>query len=145
MSFQTWHNYGYGICTDDISCNSVEKMQDLLRFAPKFRESLNKWFVEAEIDEPSYDDYIESDQDYSLGLATILYEVIKEAEKIEFLACDDFNGKNYLIFPPIYPWDIARKEKRLTEKKIQKILRKYIAILTDEEIEITYQSVENGG
>lgn len=25
MSFQSWHNYGYGICTDDIKEHSVSR------------------------------------------------------------------------------------------------------------------------
>ncbi len=145
MSYETWHNYGYGICTDEIICDSVEKMQELLKFAPKFKTTLDKYFTEAEIDEPSYDDYIESDQDYHLGLATILFEVIKEAEKIEFLPCDNVECQNYLIYPPSYPWGLPKREKKLNEDKIRAILQKYVTILTDQEIEITYQSVENGG
>lgn len=145
MSYETWHDYGYGICTDDIACDSVEKMQELLCFAPKFRKSLNKYFSESEIDEPLYEDYIESDDGYSLGLATILFEVINEAEKIEFLACEDLDCKKYLIYPPSYPWRTARRERNLNEEKIRAILQKYIAILTDKEIDISYQSVANGG
>ena len=145
MGSVTWHDYGYGICTDEIICDSVEKLQELLKLAPKFKKTLDKYFTEAEIDEPSYEDYIESDQDYYLGLATILLEVIKEAEKVEFLACDNVECQKFLIYPPSYPWRLPRCERKLDEDKIKAILQKYIAILTDQEIDISYQSVENYG
>lgn len=145
MSFQTWHDYGYGICVSDIKTKSVERLQQLLHLAPEYEAEINDWLEEWEISEPAYEDYMKFDQDYNLGLATILREVIQEAENVGFLACDDFGGMDYLIYPPSYPWSHPKSESDLTEKRIEEILRKYVGILTDEEITIDYQSVENGG
>lgn len=80
-----------------------------------------------------------------LGLATILKEVIQEAEHVELTACDDYDGAEYLLFEPLYPWQIREEERFLTEEKIAKLLRKYIQILSDSVLEIEHQSVENGG
>jgi hypothetical protein len=49
MSFQTWHNYGYGICTDDISDVTVEKLQSLLHLAPQLENEIQEWLSECEI------------------------------------------------------------------------------------------------
>ena len=37
MSYSTWHNYGYGICVDDINIQNVERLRALLELAPKFK------------------------------------------------------------------------------------------------------------
>ena len=82
------------------------------------------------------------------GLAEILYEVIKEVEKIELRVSSDFEGNDYLIYPPIYPWELANmdeKEKNLTEEKLNEIYSKYMHIVTDENLPVEYHSIENGG
>lgn len=145
MSYSTWHVYGYGVCVSDIKAVSVERLQTLIHLAPKFECKIQNWFNECEISEPSVDDYLEFDQDYMLGLATLLKEVIEEAEGVSFTACEDCSDKLYLFYKPPYPWNLSEKEKTLTEENIAEILCKYISILTDEEILIDYDSVENGG
>lgn len=30
MSYDIWHNYGYGICVDDIGEENIERLQTLL-------------------------------------------------------------------------------------------------------------------
>lgn len=145
MSFQTWHDYGYGICVSDIKTESVERLQQLLHHAPVFERDINEWLEDCEIENPTFEDYLDFDQDYNLGLASLLRDVILEAENVGFLACDDFGGMDYLIYLPSYPWNLPKKETNITESSIEEILRKYVGILTDEEITIDYQSVENGG
>lgn len=71
--------------------------------------------------------------------------MIQEAEHVELTACDDYDGAEYLLFEPLYPWQIREEERFLTEEKIAKLLRKYIQILSDSVLEIEHQSVENGG
>ena len=70
----------------------------LLDLAPKFKAKIEGWLSEREIQEPSWDDYMEFDQDFCLGLATILNEIIVEAEGIELTACDDYDGITYLLY-----------------------------------------------
>lgn len=145
MSFQTWHNYGYGICVSDIDEPSVERLNALLECAPESKARINSWFAENDIDKPTYDDYMEYDYTYMYGLATLLAEVIEEAEGVTLTACSNFDGDQYLIYQPSYPWDRTEAEADLTSEKIDEILIKYVSILTDESIDIDYQSVENGG
>ena len=145
MSYCSWHVYGYGINVSDIVEKSLPRLQKMLNFAPDYQKSILNWFSEIGLSEPSYDDYMEFDQDYRLGLATILKETILEAEHIEFVSCDDFNGNTYLVYGPSYPWRIPNAEKDLTEEKIRAILSKYVSILTDETIIVDYQEIENGG
>lgn len=145
MSYETWHTYGYGICVSNIKEPPVSRLQHLLHCAPEVEASVNEWLADCEIEQPIYEDYMEYDQDYQLGLATILCEVIQEAEGVIFTPCDDFDGWTYLVYQPSYPWALPENEAQLTEERIAEILGKYVRMLTDEEITIDYFSVENGG
>ena len=72
-------------------------------------------------------------------------EVILEAENVRLEACDSFEGKDYLLFCPDYPWNRNNQKQLMTEEAVDELFRKYIPVLTDIPIEIDYQSVENGG
>ena len=92
MSYTSWHTYGYGICVSDITVPSVERLQKLLAMSPVLEKNIREWLDECGISEPDYEDYMEYDQDFRLGLATILKEVILEAENVRLEACDSFEG-----------------------------------------------------
>ena len=149
MGYQTWIDYGYGVNASAIPDSSVEQLRALLNHAPQFRAQIEEWFTQMEIAEPTYENYMEYFEHDTLGLpaglAFILSKVILEAEGIELLACSNFEGDQYLIYLPSYPWTLAEADKTLTQERIDEILTRYISILTDEPIEIDYQSVENGG
>ncbi len=145
MSYSTWHNYGYGICVDDIVCSDVERLEQLLAMAPNFSTKLHGWLTESGLTEPAWDDYMEYDQEFQLGLATILKEVLEETEGIQMTACDDYNSTAYLLYQPRYPWHLADAERKLTEEQLVGIFSRYVRILTDEPVEIDHQAVENGG
>ena len=102
-------------------------------------------FTDCEIDHPSVEDYCEWEQDYFCGLATILRMVIEKDCSVELIACMDYDGVCYLLYPPRYPWYMAPGEELRTEESVADIFRHYINILTDEPIVIDYMSVENGG
>lgn len=145
MSYRTWHNYGYGICVDDIKTQNVSRLQALLELAPEFKAKIEGWLSESEVEEPSWDDYMKFDQDFYLGLATILKGVIEGAEGIDLTACDNYDSVAYLLYQPMYPWNMDSYDRGLTEEKAAEIFRRYISILTDDPIDIDYQEVENGG
>lgn len=145
MSFYTWHTYGYGICVSDIVCESVEKLSELFHRAPGLEKAVNDWLKDCNIENPTWDDYMEYDEDFNLGLATFLKEVILECEGIELTACDDFDGNQYLIYEPSYPWHLPEEQISLTEERIKEIILKYVPILTEQQIEVGYHSPENGG
>lgn len=145
MSYDTWHNYGYGICVDDIKEQDVVKLKQLLDRVPVFHAKVEKWLSDSGVVDPTWDDYMEYDQDFYLGLATLLQKVIEEAEGIQMTVCDDFDCKNYLLYPPSYPWQLNDVERSLTEEQLTEIFRRYVQILTSRPIDIDYQSVSNGG
>lgn len=145
MGYETWHNYGYGINASAIPDASVDQLNALLDHAPHFKTVVEDWFSKHDITDPIYEDYLAYDDVCICGLATILAGVIEEAEGIVFSACTDFEGDQFLIYQPSYPWNLPEAEASLTVEKLDEILMKYVAILTDEPIEIDYQSVGNGG
>lgn len=140
---ETWPDiYGYGICTSGIQTEDVKKLEAVLALAPAYNECLQEYFKEREIAEPSWDDYMDTDVDHGLGLPSILGEVIEEAEGIGLTPCDDCDGATFLLYEPKYPWHLPYAEKDLTEDKLREIFEKYVRILTDEEIEVEYHSIE---
>lgn len=145
MSIETWHTYGYGVCLAGLGFRSVSKIQTLLEYAPKVKEKIEKCFLEQGISEPTADDYLDYDQDYSLGMGAILKDVIAEAEGIELVACDDLNRHIYLLYPPMYPWSMEEADQLMTEKRIESVIRKYLGIVAESDFEIDYQSAENCG
>ena len=145
MSYHTWHEYGLGVCVTKLEFRSTERIEKLLEMAPELREKIHEWFSDCEIDPTEVSSYIEYDQDWYLGMATILREAIWEAEGIEFTACDDFDCRQYLIYQPKYPWHMTDKDMEMTAEKVEEILHKYLSIVTDSEIIVEDQEVANGG
>lgn len=145
MSYHTWHTYGYGIRTSDITGVTVEKLKNLIHLAPEYEKAIQSWLKDNDITEPTLDDLYEYDYYDSYGLAGIIKEVIYECEKIDFTACDDFDGLQYLLIEPIYPWQNQEYELLLSPQKIEEIIKKYIAYITDKDINVDYYEAANGG
>ena len=145
MSWQNWHTYGYGVKVSEIGYVSFRKVVDLVQSAPEYAVEFNKWLSEYDVDYPTVDDLEEFDEDYCLGLVTVLKEVILEVEKVELTACEDFDGEKYLLFEQTYPWRMSDFEKSLKEEDIQSLMVKYFSRITDEAITIDYYNPENGG
>lgn len=145
MSYHTYHDYGYGTCLNDLTFDSVESIKKLLSFSPELEKDIDAWLEECEITEPTVEDYLNYDQDYQHGMATLLVKVIEEAEGIEFLSSIDFDGRIYLMYPQLYPWQMNEKDKLVTEEIIEKIVSKYLKIVTDSPFQIGYVEAENGG
>ena len=145
MSYQTWHTYGFGVCTEKIQIRSVEDLEKLISLAPKYEMEIKEWLDGNEIEKPTIDDYLEYDEDEYCKLASILKAGIYEVEEVEFTACNNFDGENYLIYEPSYPWHMSKADSSMTEERIEEIMRKYISIVTNQMPEMDYQSVGNGG
>ena len=43
MSYTTWHNYGFGICVDDIKTQNVARLETMLKLAPKLDRAIHEW------------------------------------------------------------------------------------------------------
>lgn len=145
MSWQCWHTYGYGVKISELQAVSMSKVMDLVQTAPKYAECLNGWLKDCEIEEPTLGDLVDFDEDFHLGLASLLSEVIEEREGIRLTACDDLDGHTYLLFEQTYPWRMSDSDKSLKEEDIQSLMVKYLSQITDEAITIDYYGPENGG
>lgn len=148
MSYHTWTTYGFGFCVDDID-TTPDRLLKLAAMNPDVlkdvREYLDELFngKEYKDEELTMEDFDELEGDYcERGVAYVLYHVIDE---IRVIFADDYNGTPYILFCPRYPWSIKENEKNLGENDVIKIFAKYVNILTDNPIEVDYQSVENGG
>ena len=145
MAYKTWHNYGYGVCVTRLKIDSPERVGKLIGLTKHFRKDVQQYFDECEITEPTMDDYEELDQDYYNGMAYVLQQVIMEKEHLELSVCDDFEGNRYLWYMPDYPWFTPCRFRFISEKKVERIIRKYLSMLTDDKFEVEYLSAENGG
>lgn len=145
MSWQSWHTYGYGVRITELQSVSMEKVMELVQTAPKYAEGLNEWLHDCEIDNPTLDDLIDYDENFHIGLASLLSEVIEEREGIRLTACDDLDGHTYLLYEQTYPWRMTDLEKSLKEEDIQSLLAKYLSQITEEIIIVDYYEPENGG
>ena len=148
MSYSTWIIDGYGICIDDIE-TTAEKLlklasmnKDVLK---DVREYLDEIYPNGYNDEDlKIDDFNELEGDYcEKGIAYVLYQVIDNDFPIEFAY--DYYGVQYILYTPTYPWFMTDADKILTKEDVENMFKKYVKILTDEDINIDYYSVENGG
>jgi len=145
MSYVSWHTYGYGIVVSDLRNVTYERVEKLIQRAPKYEKAYKDWLTQCRIAEPTLEAIAEFDEDYGLGLATTLREVILESEGVELTSCNDYDGKTYLLYEPSYPWWLKDRERHLTETDICSLLAKYVSIITDEPIVVDYQNPANGG
>lgn len=145
MSHVSWHNYGFGICTDTLASADVSRIRELIHCAPAYEAKVEDLLRDSEISDATSDDYLELEINNGYGIASIMAEVIGEAENVLLTACDNYDGEQYLLYMPSYPWSLRANEFNLTEERIRQIIEKYAAILSDEAVEVGYESVENGG
>lgn len=145
MSFSSWHTYGYGVKVSELACVSMVKVADLIKTSMELAAEFEKWYSSFSDEEPTVDDLVDFDCDYGLGLATVIQQIIFEKEKIELVACSDFDDNTFLLYPQSYPWNMSEQEKSLTEQDIQSLMVKYLSKITDEVITIDYYEPENGG
>lgn len=145
MGYSIWNTNGYGVCVENLDF-TIESLEKLISRAPEFEDEIKAYFKESGITKPTLDDYLDYDEEYQGGIAYILKRTISEAENIEFSYAENCNNEWYLLFCPSYPWYmISKEESRLTEKTVKEIIKKYITILSDKEVEFDYQCVVNGG
>lgn len=147
MSYSTWITYGYGVCVDDINTTPKRLLElaalddELLKDVREYLSGIKpEGYKDEDLTLEDFDDFNEFA--CLSGIGTILSRAISDfsADLVE-----DYNGCSYVILPEQLPWGMREKEKSLTEKEVREIFKKYIAVLTDEPVEIGYQRVENGG
>jgi len=149
VSYHYWTTDGYGFCVDDIH-TTPKRLMELAAMNKKVLRKVEEYLNERypgwvlEFTALSMSDFNDLEGDYGeTGLAYVLYEVI--FAELTVNVTSDFDSKYYILYEPYYPWSIPNGEENLTKEDVLRIFRKYISVVTDEDIFIDYQSVENGG
>ncbi len=145
MSSSSWHNYGYGICTSDLDVDSVERIEMLLDRAPYYKEKIHGSFKTQNISSPTLEDYYCATRESEFEIADLLMEVLCEVTGLNFVSCDDSEDNYYLLYTPMYPWDMGEANKSATEEEVASLIKEYVSIVSDTVIEVAYQEVENWG
>ena len=134
---------GYGICTEFEY--EVRDALALVNQAPelsiqlgsgRFADAIEEWGAVTR-------DAIE-DWDYEdSGIGGILREVIEEVEGYKLAVGKDTRGRRVLYLPATFPWDEETKANAgLTLEKLQEVINKYLAIVSQVPQLIVYFEVE---
>lgn len=145
MSYHCWTTNGYGFCVDDIH-TTPKRLMELAEMNEKVLRRVEEYLNEEHpgwtIESLNMEDFNNLEGDCgATGLAHVLYEIINLSVSVAL----DFGNRHYILYEPSYPWSIPDGEENLTEEDVLRIFRKYISVVTDDDIFIDYQSVENGG
>ena len=147
MTLGSWHVYGYGIRVDDID-TTPQKLMELAKKYPDVynivQEYLNKRNIsEAEVSKLNVSIFDDLENEYGAhGVSWFLYETLDGG--ITFTYVTNYDGEEFIIMEPCLPWHYSTIEISLTEDDVKKVFMNCISVLTDQEIEITYKSIENG-
>ena len=149
MSYCTWINYGYGVetPTNPITFENLKKFLGNHKVVKEWIQDV----IENEVvdeDITIIDDYEGKDCE-CCGIASMLKDVIQDEDNIRLVACDDYDGRYFLIFTPRYPWDDMTDEEKIikTQDDIKNLISPYLVELYGEKYmpEFEYKEVENGG
>ena len=147
VSYHYWTTNGFGFCVDDIH-TTPKRLMELAAMNEKVLRRVEEYLNEEHpgwtIESLNMEDFNDLEGDYGeTGLAYVLYEVI--FAELTVTVTSDFDNRYYILYEPSYPWSIPDGEEHLTEEDVLRIFLEYISVVTDENIFIYYQSVENGG
>lgn len=132
MSYNTWHDYGYGFCVSRLNKTALKRIEQTFDYDKDSDDAL---------------DYLSDCWDIWLQ-ETVDY-LNEKYESKSFIYSTDFNGDIYIMFAVSYPWYISEKDKSRTTKEIDEIFCEYMkSIVGNENFSIScidYCDVENGG
>ena len=145
VSYHYWTTNGFGFCVDDIH-TTPKRLMELAAMNEKVLRRVEEYLNEEHpgwtIESLNMEDFNDLEGDCGeTCLAHVLYEIINLSVSVAL----DFGNRHYILYEQSYPWSIPDGEENLTEEDVLRIFRKYISVVTDENIFIYYQSVENGG
>lgn len=144
MSYRCWTVNGFGVCIDDIKTTPA-RVLELARLknmdeVTEYLDDGRPGWTESDL---SMDDFNDLCGDY--GEYGVAYVLLNAIDEIDISYANDYCGVQYVLFEPTYPWYMSQKTAKITEEDVINVMRKYISILTDDEVAIDYYSVENGG
>lgn len=152
MSYQVWSTDGYGFCVDDIhttpqkvmalAATNAETLKYVCEYLDEHMEEehcIANWETD-DLQMSDFDDLCD-DCGCARGISYILSDVIKYPVTV----ADNFEGEQFILIEPYYPWSMPDELKGVTEEDVKAEFQRCISMLTDEDIYIYYQSVPNGG
>lgn len=143
--------YGYGLMTDDRWA-TVDNIFALLEAAPAYKAEvmpdIQLWLddegikdIRKDIDPRTAVNELLSilqDETGEEGIHVVLARVIDEVEGIELVATSYDESFPFLVLDIRAPWNLPCKVKNLTQAQMDQTFRKYISMLTDEEVELGF-------
>ena len=132
MSYNTWHDYGYGFCVSHLNKAALERIEQTFDY------------------DKNSDDAFEYLSDYwDIWLQETVDYLNEKYESKSFIYSTDFDGDMYIMFSANYPWYSSEKDKSRTTTEIDEIFCEYMKpIVGNENFSIScidYCDVENGG
>jgi hypothetical protein len=152
----TWHDYGYGIQTDNLKSDKTRLESPINIAVADTRTSIiNKFPKSKTLDTVNYDTLVETIAECDFGsyddeqpLASLLAQVIYDIENLSIEYAHNFDGNNFIILTPAYSWAMSDKMKKLkSEDDIEAIFQKCVGILTDQsldELNYGFKEIWNG-
>lgn len=147
MSFRTYVIYGLGVCSDQAPQVTREGVEALLAMAPETAKYVRSHPEYSESDDHFANlDWYEADSCCVNGAFALLSDVLAEREHmIYFTLCDDFDGLQYILYEPCYPWEVSVRDMSMTPTSIREIFDKYTMVLYGMTLPVVYYECHNGG
>lgn len=132
MSYNTWHDYGYGFCVSRLNKTALKRIEQTFDYDKDSDDAF-------EYVSDCWDVWLQETVDY----------LNEKYESKSFIYSTDFDGDTYIMFAVSYPWYISEKDKSRTTTEIDEIFCEYMkSIVGNENFSIScidYCDVENGG
>lgn len=134
MSYNTWHDYGYGFCVSRLNKTALKRIEQTFNV-----DEDDKNYLDEDDLVDFWDNWLQETVDY----------LNEKYESKSFIYSTDFDGDMYIMFAVSYPWYSSEKDKSRTTKEIDEIFCEYMKpIVGNENFSIScidYCDVENGG
>lgn len=154
MASMSWHNYGYGICTDKLEANfDLERFKNAIKTVKPVKDNVYRWLVkkfgketnaEAILDKMNIKELSDfycarfDGMDECLTSA-FLYDCLSKDSRIPAMTCKDYDSERYyVIMPPCYPWEVMKNEtiQAITsENAIKAVFQKYVSLISDLQVD----------
>lgn len=124
---------GYGFNASYLPTPNEEQLKVLIRMSPYLSEEYNDYKEDHEYFD-IIDDFLPTVIDDCNGYASLIANIIRDTEHVNVDTAVDDEGNVYILLKPSLPWDydnLSKREKNLSKKEFDVIIRKYLAVFTD--------------
>jgi hypothetical protein len=148
---ETWSVRGYGVKfgNDDGTNTTPDKIRTLLTLAPNFKNEIQTFFEDIDVDynKATIDDFADFDQDYGTGIPYIIAHVMNERYGSYDLMCANIDEDNYLylFMPACMPWELTEYQKTLSQEQLKTMIKENYNILYDDDPIVDYVWINQFG